>query len=195
MDTILKEVEKSKNVVAKSLQKSAEQIVIEETDLYVRFLPKDSLELNILEKDSTLVLFDYPLDHEIEQDGEHYHDPELPEDQISWRYTVVKPDYQFPEEIEHEILSDLFIPENHPSYTIEEGEKSNTFNKKVTLDNLETVSLYLTGNLSEKELSELKEQSKLAKGRECVRILWMTYCWNTPDLGIHRVLLSYGMTD
>lgn len=181
MDTILKEVEESENVAAKSLQESAEQIVIEETDLYVRFLPKDSLELNILEKDSTLVLFDYPLDHEIEQDGEHYHDPELPEDQISWRYTVVKPDYQFPEEIEHEILSDLFIPENHPSYTIEEGEKSNTFNKKVTLDNLETVSLYLTGNLSEKELSELKEQSKLAKGRECVRILWMTYCWNTPD--------------
>ena len=66
-----------------SFQKSAEQIEIKVTDLYVRFLPKDSLELNIIEKDTVLILYDHPLDYEIVEQGEYYHDPELPDDQIS----------------------------------------------------------------------------------------------------------------
>ena len=83
LDTILKEVKRSKSYQAKSFQKSAEQIEIKVTDLYVRFLPKDSLELNIIEKDTVLILYDHPLDYEIVEQGEYYHDPELPDDQIS----------------------------------------------------------------------------------------------------------------
>ena len=176
MDTILKEVKRSKNHYAKSFQKSAEQIEIKKTDLYVRFLPKDSLELNNIEKDATLVMFDYPLDYEIEHEGEYYHDPEIPEDQISWRYAVVKPDYQFPE-VKHEILSDLFIPENSEGYREEDEnvQGKTTYSKRSSLTSLETVYLYLTNNLSEEEKTAIEEEKKKnlqAKGdRVCGFIL------------------------
>jgi hypothetical protein len=82
---------------------------IEVTDLYVRFLPKDSAEYNKLLADS-LELFDYPLDYEIEQEGSYYHDPSVPEGQITWQYTTVKPDYKFPD-MTYEILEECYLPE------------------------------------------------------------------------------------
>ena len=180
LDTILKEVKKSKSYQAKSFQKSAEQIEIKETDLYVRFLPKDSLELNIIEKDTALVLYDYPLDYEIEEEGEYYHDPEIPEDQIYWRYAVVKPDYQF-HEVKHEILSDLFIPENSEGYREEDEnvQGKTAYSKTSSLSSLETVSLYLTNNLSEQEKMAIEKEKKnnLQAKRVCV---WFI-CWNVPD--------------
>lgn len=41
---------------------SLEQIELEPTDLYVRFLPQDSTQLHLLLYESGLELFDYPLD-------------------------------------------------------------------------------------------------------------------------------------
>ncbi len=86
-----------------------ENIKIEVSDLYVRFLPKDSSELKILQKDTTLELFDYPLDRDIVSAGSSYHDPAIPEGEITWQYTTVKPDYKFPG-IKYEILEKCFIP-------------------------------------------------------------------------------------
>ena len=79
------------------------------THYYVRFLPQDSLDYNILLSDTTLILFDYPLDYEIAQYGDYYHDPSIPEDEITWQYTVVPVNYQFPQ-IRYEILEECFIP-------------------------------------------------------------------------------------
>ena len=45
--------------------RAAGDFKIETTDLYVRFLPKDSTELLELQKDTLLELFDYPLDYDI----------------------------------------------------------------------------------------------------------------------------------
>ncbi len=61
------------------------------------------LNFNLLE------LFDYPLDYDIEVEGTYYHDPSIPEGEITWLYTTVKPDYQFPA-IRYEILEKCFIP-------------------------------------------------------------------------------------
>ena len=47
--------------------------------------------------------FDYPLDYDIEVGGTYYHDPSIPEGQITWLYTTVKPDYEFPA-LQYEIL-------------------------------------------------------------------------------------------
>ncbi|MBR4408233.1 MAG: hypothetical protein IKT11_00760 [Bacteroidales bacterium] len=58
------------------------------TDYYVRFQPKDSLEYATL-FNSDLELFDHPLDYEIEINGDYYHDPSIPENEITWQYTVV----------------------------------------------------------------------------------------------------------
>lgn len=80
------------------------------TDLYVRFLPKDSTDLRILDE-SGLILFDYPLDYEIDTMGNYYHDPTIPDDMPTWLYTTVPVGYSFPD-IEYEILEECFIPDD-----------------------------------------------------------------------------------
>jgi len=77
---------------------------------YVRFLPKDMEEYSILEG-LGLDLFDHPLDYQILQDGDYYHDPSIPEGEITWQYAVVPVDFSFPETVRHEVIEDCFIPE------------------------------------------------------------------------------------
>ena len=80
------------------------------TDYYVRFLPKDTEEFNLL-ADLGVDLLDYPMDREILKDGDYYHDPEVPEGEITWQYAVVPPDFDFPQGIRYEILDECFIPD------------------------------------------------------------------------------------
>lgn len=94
--------------------KSGEGIEVEELEanwLYVRVLPKDSTDVSFL-IDSGLELFDYPLDYEIEVYGNSYHDPSIPEDEITWQYTRVRPDFHFPETTQYEVLDECYIPED-----------------------------------------------------------------------------------
>ena len=81
------------------------------TDYYVRFLPKDTLELNRL-SDLGLEMFDHPMDCEIVRDGDYYHDPSVPDDEITWQYAVVPQDFDFPDGIRHEVLDECFIPDD-----------------------------------------------------------------------------------
>lgn len=76
---------------------------------YVRFLPTDSTQLNLL-VDSDLELFNYPLDYDILGDPSDYHDPNLPPEQITWQYTVMPID-QTPPISNVEVLDVGFIPE------------------------------------------------------------------------------------
>ena len=84
---------------------------LQPTHLYVRFLPRDEYELQVLRRDTTLELFDFPLDREIIASGSHYHDPELPAEAITWQYCAVPANYAFPEGIHYELLEQLFLPE------------------------------------------------------------------------------------
>ncbi len=84
------------------------------TDYYVRFLPKDTVQLNIL-SDLGVEMLDHPMDREILTDGDYYHDPSVPEGEITWQYAVVPPDFVFPEGIRHEILDECFIPDEEVS--------------------------------------------------------------------------------
>lgn len=85
--------------------------ILEPTDLYVKFMPKDSSELHVLKYDYDLELFDYPLDIILE-DGDVYVDPDIPETDLSWVYTTVSPDFVFPIGIAYEILEECYIPED-----------------------------------------------------------------------------------
>ena len=53
------------------------------THLYVRFKPQNQEQLNRLENDYGLDLFEYPLDIEI-PDGVEYVDPTIPEGERTW---------------------------------------------------------------------------------------------------------------
>jgi len=57
--------------------------------VYLRFLPKNEDEWQILKTDSNIVLYDFPLDYDIEVYGTYYHDPEISDSSITWQYTVI----------------------------------------------------------------------------------------------------------
>ena len=86
----------------------AGRVDIKPTDIYVRFLPESEADYNKLVS-LGLLLIDHPIDYEIVREGDYYHDPSLDEDSITWQYAVVKPDFEFPPSIRHEILDECYI--------------------------------------------------------------------------------------
>lgn len=86
-------------------------VEIRTTHFYARFLPSTEEQLLQLQTDTTITLFNVPLDYEIVSEGDYYQDPSLPEGAIPYQYTVVPVDYVFPDGITFEKLSDLYLPD------------------------------------------------------------------------------------
>lgn len=145
MKRALYELKSSNTLKSSSLDEDFE---IETTHLYVRFLPKNEEELDLLKQDTLLHFYDYPLDYEITSPGIYYHDPTLPDTVITWQYTVVSPDYNFTT-IEYEILSELFLIEEKDA---DSNLKSATVNIPFW-DMLEDKALEITRNLDETNIS------------------------------------------
>ena len=123
------------------------EIAIKPTHLYVKFIPKNDEELSILERDSTLILYSYPLDYEIIEGDGDYRDPNVPEGQPTYQYCAVKVDKKLPTEVESEILEELFIPDEDK---IEEDVTQNT------TSNTATLSILGADNTIEKLVDELE---------------------------------------
>ncbi len=155
-----------KNLMDKGDLKSASSLdqLIEATHLYVRFLPQDTLELNVLENDTTLELFDYPLDYEITEEGNFYHDPNIPEDQPTWQYTVVSVGYQLPE-IKHEIIEECFMPEEEDDDGDDGNETLKSINSGINFALLEAEAFEITGNIREFDTEETRLKGLFAKRR------------------------------
>ncbi len=138
-----------------NLQKNARNtdgLTISTTHYYVRFLPKDTSDVNKLDQDTTLVLFDYPLLYELAELGNWYHDPSLSENVPTWQYTVVKVDYNFPD-VQYEILSDLFMLEDN-------DETYSSRVNKALWDDLEWEAMRITNNLADNKAAERSAMSK-----------------------------------
>jgi hypothetical protein len=181
--------------------KSLDMLTISATDLYVRFLPRDSAGYAALSRDTTLELFAYPLDYEIVQAGDYYLDPDLPDSAYSWLYAVVKPGYQPPQGVTCERLAELFLMENSEGYSeeiISEAEvgegaqtKSAAGAAEGAIDNnlrraLTATSFVLTGNGGELRADESGDPSSPRTKRtvsNCKRrcILWGRVCWTSCD--------------
>lgn len=108
---------------------------VSSTNYYVRFLPKDQDEYDMLIAMGVEML-DHPVDFEILKDGDYYHDPSLGEDYITWQYAVVPVDFNFPD-IRHEIIDECFISDNLPQSRADDG---------IDWDEVEKESFILTGN-------------------------------------------------
>ena len=106
------------------------------TDHYVRLLPRDDDDLSLLEEMGVQML-DHPLDYSILREGDYYHDSEIPEEDLTWQYAVVSPDFVAPEGIRCELLDECFIP----------GEKATKSAPDwIDWEEVERAAFELTGN-------------------------------------------------
>jgi hypothetical protein len=85
---------------------------ISTTHYYIKFIPKDIIELDMIDNDSTIVTYEYPLDYEILEMGDYYHDPEVPASQPTYQYASIPFGQQIPDGVEYTVLADLFIPDD-----------------------------------------------------------------------------------
>lgn len=90
---------------------SLNTVNIRATHYYVKFKPTNEDQYETLAADTNLTLYDYPLDYQITQNGNRYHDPSLPDSVPTYQYTSVKTDYIFNDIIRYEIIATLYIPE------------------------------------------------------------------------------------
>lgn len=90
------------------------------TDLYVRFLPASQQDYDRLEA-LDIKMMDHPLDYQIVREGDYYHDPSIPDDEITWQYAVVKSGFKFPAGIYYEVLDECYISDHDMSTRADDG--------------------------------------------------------------------------
>lgn len=103
---------------------------------YIRFLPRDENDVDKLNFNNDLILFDYPLDYELLSEGSAYRDSDIPEGQPNAQYTAVKIDQKLPD-VPYEILEELYIPDT------EENSSRSISTSPILLEN---EAFKITGN-------------------------------------------------
>lgn len=99
---------------------------IQTTHYYVRFHPKTEEELALIKQDTTLILYEYPLDYEIEQYGTCYHSPDIPDSLPTYQYASIKVAEKVDIDrlpVEYEILENLFIPDEEEAMITPTGKR------------------------------------------------------------------------
>jgi hypothetical protein len=155
MQKALNNIQQSKSLAKR--KGTSDNLEITTTHLYIRFKPVNEEELNLIERDTTLILFDHPMDYEISEEGDFYQDPEIPEELPTYQYTSVEVDKELPN-VPYEILANLYIPydENEDNDIEDENTLSKStskLNEKNILGILEDEALRITGNLEQEEES------------------------------------------
>lgn len=83
------------------------------THEYVRFLPQDSTQVDILEEELKLELASYPLDRELsDQEVEFYSNDLI--NGYTWLYGVVPKNFRYPSGIRYEVLQDACLESDDP---------------------------------------------------------------------------------
>lgn len=154
----------------------AGRLELSTTDLYVRFLPDSEQEYQQLEN-MGLRLTDHPLDYAILVEGDWYHDPQIPQEEVTWQYAVVPYDFDFPD-IRHEIIDECYLSENDPS-TKADG---------IDWEAVEREAYIITGNEAMLSTPETKGSGKVApSGR--ITIVDNEYAGGKP-IGVAGVRVS-----
>lgn len=86
---------------------------LEASHRYVRFFPQSYEEVAELVNDTTLSLYQYPLDYEVVSEGNYYQDPDLPKGALMSFYTVVESSHPLNYRAQYEVMTDLYLPEEH----------------------------------------------------------------------------------
>jgi hypothetical protein len=143
----------ARGVLSKDMIDSSE---IACTDLYIRFKPENNNQYTTLNSDPNLVLFDYPLDYEIVEDGTCYRDREVPADKPSYLYTAISVDKQESQTCPYEVIEHLYLEPDSIS-ALQKGFNSKHFRL------LEEEAMRITGNLD--SYNALKKSNGVSKWR------------------------------
>lgn len=129
---------------------------LQETHLYIKFIPDNDFELNQLRADTSLILYPYPLDYEIKSKGYSSRDIDVPANKPGFQYCAINAKKELPKKIKYLVLAKLFIPEDggEQFVKIANGRLSVT----ELSSSLEYEAFKLTNNLA-----ELKAHAKNAK--------------------------------
>lgn len=127
-------------------------------NLYIRFLPGNESELELLKKDTTLVLFDYPLDGET-REGEFSANPEqVNVASETGQYCVVPVGKTLPD-IPYEVIYEVFIPPVNDHTARNDADEMPTFFEELIYE-----SARITGNLENNDTTAYK-LARSAKSR------------------------------
>jgi hypothetical protein len=149
------------------------------THLYLKFKPQNEDELSLLQQDSTLNLYTYPLDYELLDGVEDYRDPEVLEDQPTYQYCAVPVDKALPD-VSYEILEQLFIPDD---YSDDGGQR---FASEEITDALVDEALRITDNFEPEEYEYHDNERRRRKWRPAGKIT----VWDDEKrqyIGVHGV--------
>ncbi|HEX8577381.1 MAG TPA: hypothetical protein VF677_13890 [Flavobacterium sp.] len=138
---------------------------IDPTHLYVEFQPRTEEEEALLKQDSSLVLFDYPLDYEFTDETLNTR-PALPDGEFPSYYAAIRIDSEAASEAHYRMLEELYIPEEDPYFedlapAPEAGKLSGK--KESLLNELLNEAYQLTGN--EREAADTDTASRIIFGR------------------------------
>lgn len=139
--------ENMRNALKSLYPTKADRVDLQTTNLYVRFLPADDQEYEVLLA-AGVDPVDHPLDYDILVEGDWYHDPQIPEDDMTWQYAVVAPDFSFPD-IRYEIIDECYIAEHDTGTRADDG---------IDWEAVERESYVLTGNAE--RLSDISTKSE-----------------------------------
>lgn len=140
------------NLKAKKASSTSKEVPIDlEFDVmpnyfYVVFQPQTEAEEAVLKQDSSVVLFDYPLDYEFTDEVLDSR-PELAPNEFPNYYSAIKVDSEVAGEAQYETLEQLYIPEEDPYFGSKLSKNQKVSEKKeILLDQLLDEAFKLTGN-------------------------------------------------
>ena len=101
------------------------------THYYVKFKPQNTSQYEDLQSDTSLDIYDLPIESTVIRNGDYYHDPELADSVPTYQYTAVKAGYVFSSDIPYEIIDSLYIPETDSIFDYENGGTQDLFVDKL----------------------------------------------------------------
>jgi len=101
-------------IASNELNCDASKFNIRVTHKYIKFKPENNEQFETLLDDTTLILFDYPMDRKLTKAGTYYKDPSLSEEQLNFQWTCVTIGKVLPSGVPYDLLADLYLPEEDP---------------------------------------------------------------------------------
>lgn len=171
--------EKTKSVTSKEALVPVDDLEIEPNYRYVEITPTTASQEAEIKRDSSLIVFDYPLDYEFTDEVLDAR-PELAPDEFPVYYSAIKINSDVASEAYYQTLEELYIPEEDPYFDNDSGllkkmDKQTIEKRQLFLDQLLEEAYRLTGN----------EYESKSEGTTTNRIILGSRWWPSGTITIY----------